>query len=167
MNVLAIIDMQREFAVTAEPLIPAVIKRIERAKKKKQHIIFVEYASRTSTYRVLLDVVEDYKLVKKICKYSDNGAKEIAQALGNYRDIEIDVCGVNLGACVQDTAYGLLKYKRFRKVNILVTACNDTESGFQYAIGIFKQYPDPKLKLINKRALYYGKNLSGWRKRTR
>jgi hypothetical protein len=167
MNVLAIIDMQREFSETAEPLIPKVIKRIERAKKKNQCIVFVEYVSRTSIYSTLLNTVKDYKKVKRVCKYSDNGAREIAQALSNYRNIEIDICGVNLGACVQDTAYGLLKYKRFRKVNILVTACNDTESGFQFAIGIFKEYTNPKLKLINKRALYYGKNLSGWRERTR
>ena len=151
MRALVVIDMQKEFSDTAEPIIPKVVQQIKRAKKENYYIILVKYAMSIygpAIYKELLDAVRGYKKSKIINKDNDDGSREVSRTFANQRNISVDICGVNLSACVSDTAYGLVKYKKFREVNIIVNACNDTPSGQRYANAEFNKYPHSKLNFV-------------------
>jgi nicotinamidase-related amidase len=149
-KVLVIIDMQPEFCYAAKSIIPQVVKAIEKAKKEQKEILLIEYAykdsSHTRTYREILQTVSTYKNKKVVYKYSDDGSKEIMQIL-EKRKVIIDVCGVNLGACVRSTVKGLLRNTNIQRINILKKAVND-EWGVTSELRWFK-YPKRKnLKIV-------------------
>jgi hypothetical protein len=106
MKVLAVIDMQAAYPAAQSP---NLIQRIEAAARAHHsegwHIVRVNYdGSGADTVNLPLDT-------RTVWKQQDNGGDELYAYLVGAglisRDLQVDICGVNLCACVYRTAAGL------------------------------------------------------------
>jgi nicotinamidase-related amidase len=140
---LVVIDMQPNFS-TAAPIIPQVVELVKSAIKEEKRILIVEFAHHEKTHEEILKEVQNYKKVKIIKKSSNDGSNEVMKALGP-RPIELEVCGVNLGACVQATVAGLSNHGSVKKITLVAKATND---GFGSKNAQLKwYYRKPKIKV--------------------
>jgi nicotinamidase-related amidase len=123
---LVIIDMQPDFNYSVK-VIPEVVKAIEYAKAANEKIIIVEYDGSwfKPTHPEIMAALKGYEKKVVVKKQSADGSKEVMAALRSRRGLELKVCGVNLGACVWNTVTSLLERKSVRRINLLVSACND------------------------------------------
>jgi nicotinamidase-related amidase len=156
MKFLIVIDMQPYFAAANKPeTIQAVLEQIRAAKQAGDYIVIVEYDydslravgakhGEIPTHKEILDEVEGYEKYVICFKRNDDGGKEIVDALAQAKayptkNIEMNLVGVNLDACVIRTARGLDDhfnyYKRVdlrsgkpARINIIEKACNSSQS---------------------------------------
>jgi len=130
-EVLVIIDMQKNFkASRCKRTTQNIIRLIKEFKKKKNNILIVEYSGENATRWDIVKAIGSYNHRIFVNKNEDDGAKDIQLELcrNGYceiSDISFILCGVNFGACVLDTAVGLRKRFPNCKVNVVEEACND------------------------------------------
>jgi nicotinamidase-related amidase len=130
---LIIVDMQPKFPASNAPsVIKANQVLIRQFKRQKYPIIVLEYVARpwdkggTSTHAALKKTLGKYKKVVFATKEHDDGSdvvKEICDGHGFGTD-EFLISGVNLGACVADTAYGLHDLYPHAKICLVEEAVN-------------------------------------------
>lgn len=125
---LVIVDMQPIF-IAAEPIIPKVIKAIKYAKKDNDRIIVVEFDRTSATYPEIMKVLKGYEKHSVVTKSDVDGSRQVMSILPRKQEFVLNVCGVNLNACVYYTVKGLLKHKAVKSVNLLLPACNDLFEG--------------------------------------
>lgn len=132
--VLVVVDMMLEFKASRDPeTLAAVAAEIRRAMAKGEAIIFVEYAGGNSTtYRELIDLVQDYKFWCVVEKNTDGGAKEVFEACmdNGYWPENFRIVGVNADGCVFATVEGLCAKLRNCHIDVVRAACH-TDSGWQ------------------------------------
>lgn len=125
---LCIVDMQPNFPA-AKDLDTAynVIKEIRCAKSKNNPIFILEYAGthNKSTHQIILDEIKGYKKSYIIEKGIDDGSPYVRRCIAkNNLEVEVmRVVGVNVCACVRDTAEGLANTGEM-EVQVIKKACN-------------------------------------------
>ena len=127
MKALVIIDMQYGFSTALhQGTINNCVRQVVKAKKANLPIIFVEYVGHNKTVKELRDAVRGYHNKYTVKKRRDNGSTPIMNLIQKKGLVVTSfiVCGVNIGACVADTVYGLSR--RFNmEVEVIKNACND------------------------------------------
>ena len=139
MKALVIIDMQYGFATAQhQGTINNCIRQIAKAIKAEMPIIIVEYTNCNKTVKPIRQALRGYRHKHTVKKSTDDGSRNIMK-LVKRKLCHIDkfiVCGVNIGACVADTVYGLaIGYDM--EVDVIKNACNDR--GFS-KIEIFEMF---------------------------
>ncbi len=127
MYTLAVIDMQRNFDSSLEPRLNVnVAREISNAIANQASILFVEYSHEGHTHFALRQLVKTYRQFFTIDKHQDDGSEEIVKAISKYslHRNRIRVCGVNTGACVLHTLYGLNTRSR-ASIEVVEDACWD------------------------------------------
>jgi nicotinamidase-related amidase len=141
MKALVIIDMQYGFRTAQhQGTINNCIRQIAKAIKAEMPIIVVEYENCNKTVKPIRQALRGYRYKYTVKKRTDNGSNEIMR-LVKRKLWEIEkfiVCGVNIGACVADTVYGLTR-KYDMEVDVIKNACNDR---WQSKIETFNMYSD-------------------------
>lgn len=130
---LIVIDMQRKFPA-AEHVLGEVIKHIQRARRRSEWILVLEYEGIGHTMRRITDELKGYDKVIRKLKWRDDGSPFVLDALmlGWRSDWGLShltrriprtfkVCGVNTGACVYATVLGLNQMDA--KITVLSKAC--------------------------------------------
>lgn len=140
---LVVIDMQDYFLSRfedRETLISNVVRAVERAKRFHQPVLLVEYSlfspslactdEEARTTKAIRDAVAGYPFVDIVTKPRDNGGREVAQWFRTNMphgllkvDYTVNVCGVNLDACVWQTCHGLMR-QGFKPRVIREASCN-------------------------------------------
>jgi nicotinamidase-related amidase len=81
----------------------------------------------------IVDEIGNYKYASFIIKEQDDGSYEASEEFLKYipsRQVKkIEVCGVNICACVRQTAEGLARIFPQAKVVVVKKACNDLYYG--------------------------------------
>lgn len=131
MRTLVVVDMQPSFeAAKNAKTIKQVVKLTKEAVSTGNRVVVLEYENYGSTHKKILDLLNP-DFCKVIKKSADGGHFHVAAAIqdfngfdgmGNPKNYTIDVCGVNLNACVRQTALGLKKLGF--EVNVIKEACN-------------------------------------------
>ena len=153
---LVIIDMQTGFsAANAPETIAAVVHQVKLAKRRQAGIVVAEYDFDEredspvfgKTHNKIIEAIGNYKHVEFLIKRSDDGSKEIVEALRRkqFNQKRIRLCGVNTRCCVLATAAGypphnsggLLSKLSKSKIEVEFDACNCTESDSKYWVGIY------------------------------
>lgn len=129
---LIIIDMQYEFD-TAEKVVDPVCDAVRQAKAEGRQIVVVEYKCwghwpneqecACRTYTQITSLLEGYENLIFVTKEYDGGGREIKEAVIDFPSI-VDVCGVNIGACVRDTVEQLARLAPDSEFILLEKACN-------------------------------------------
>jgi hypothetical protein len=120
---LVIIDMQYEFSAASKAL-KGVLKQIRLAKRRKAQIVVVEYTNSDPTYREIHLSLKNYKNVKWIEKFTDDGFGALRKKVWPKKwPSKLRICGVNRCACVGDTARSI-----HHKTDSLVEYANDAIS---------------------------------------
>jgi hypothetical protein len=131
--VLVVVDMMLEFKASRDPETQAAVAaEIRRAMAAGEAIIFVEYAGgNSSTYRDLLELVQNYKLWCVVEKQSDGGAEEVFEACmdNGFWPENFRFVGVNADGCVFATVEGLCAKLRNCHIEVVRAACH-TDSGW-------------------------------------
>ena len=127
MNALLIIDMQEFFTASKKQrTINECVKLIQEAKKKRQHIILVEYTSFGNTLSQLTNMLSKYGKLHKIEKATDDGGDNVHRYIlkEKLNISSFTVCGVNSDACVRETSERLAELGY--NIVIVKSACNTT-----------------------------------------
>lgn len=141
MPTLVVIDMQPKFeAATYRRCCRGVREAVVRAKKRGDHIIFVEYAKQwyeeysQPTLEKITRVVNDYHNFSIVEKNDDDGSADILDlAAERSLDLsEIRVCGVNGSACVKRTVNGLLEKLEDAKIILIRSAIAVPKEWYNY-----------------------------------
>ena len=131
-NVLLIIDMQPTNNggyvgfKTAEN--PSTVRQcsilIREAKENKDLIVILEYRDEGPTHHCLKRSIGTYRRTVTILKNYNDGSKEfmIEMKARKVNIGHIKVCGVNIGACVQQTVLPLVK--KGYDISVIRKACN-------------------------------------------
>jgi len=105
--------------------------KIQEFRATDEPIIFVEYQYTDSdqidtTAFVLQEAAKDYVWLRTVLKGYNDGSPEIIECFNEERwDFDlIQMCGVNLDACVLETALGLLDYMPRQEIVVLEDCCN-------------------------------------------
>jgi nicotinamidase-related amidase len=149
---LVVIDMQPYFPATKKALRP-VISEVKRAMKHEVPILLVElhngYDDFGITHGSITRAVEGYPYVQLVHKAYNDGSVEVKKALdeqwGLGKETALEVCGVNTGACVADTAQGLAK-KGF-DVTVIQKACGDGDGYHDSQIELWHENPHLNVKV--------------------
>ena len=122
---LVIVDMQQNFPAANEPsAILGAAKEIERAKKRKAGIVFLEFQNLDPTHEVYRKLLKDYPYLVRTRKSEMDGSEQVLRALRRKKfDVDrIRVCGVNSCHCVRATVDGLL-LRSDAKIEVSTKAC--------------------------------------------
>lgn len=114
-TVLVVVDMQPKYwygPKDPDALVVANVQaEVEKAMKKGQAIIFLEYNHYGSTDLRISALVKDNKYPRAYfaTKYTDDGSLQVKQIFKekNIQATKIKVCGINTAYCVLDTVKGL------------------------------------------------------------
>jgi nicotinamidase-related amidase len=131
MSVLAIVDMQTDFApANDQKTIDEVKKQIELAKRYKRWIFLIEYSRHGPTLYELRKAIGNYSNVIKVRKRNNDGGIDIIDKAFtegiNLR--KIYVSGVNVGFCVKSTVESLSKFLPSSDIFLVKNACNCSKS---------------------------------------
>jgi nicotinamidase-related amidase len=139
MPVLVIVDMQQKFRASLKA-VKGVNEEIVVAKRKKWHIVFLEYFNCGSTLSEVKNTLGKYGKIGVAVKHEDNGAAHVARYCQrqNHCPRLIRVCGVNANACVKETAAGLAEV--YQNANIVVVAKASRDIFTNNATGVRKTY---------------------------
>lgn len=123
---LLVVDMQPWYdAAQCDRTQEEVITLVKKAKKNKERIIYLEYEGAGPTLLNIAYHTEDYPFLTKLKKDGNDGSDVILDYFGEVRPSNLDICGVNTGFCVKETALGLIKKTKPKiKVNLHLNACN-------------------------------------------
>ena len=109
-TVLYVVDMQYGFPAS-EKIIDETIREIRLARRRKDHIVFVELAplSNGITHGQLLETA-GVKRTSRIKKRGADGSEEFIAEIKKIglKHKRVRVCGVNRDACVMNTVSGLM-----------------------------------------------------------
>lgn len=139
MRCLIVIDMQHRFeASQQEWLQENIALKIQEFIACDEPIIFVEYSEHIykdgkdsgvriddPTYQLLHAAAKDYTLLRTVFKDYNDGSCEIIRCMNEERwnpDI-IQICGVNLDACVEETVIGLIDFLPEKEYLVLEDCC--------------------------------------------
>lgn len=126
--VLVIVDMQPAFsACNDERTIKNVQREIRAVKKAGGWIVVLEYKNLDSTHHRIRRSIAKYDKVDYFIKDMDDGSQWVEQALncwGVPTNTEIRLVGINYGACVQETAFGLIENVPAELIQVVEDACN-------------------------------------------
>jgi hypothetical protein len=153
MNILVIVDMQAKFPASLHPYTQdQIIKEIQNAKNNNDFIIVLEYACYGPTLSRIMNAIGFYNKLYVLQKDDDDGSPEISSRFfGGSSDENIcfRITGVNLNACVADTAIGLANMYKNAKVQIVSEACNGMKIVYGKSNPTFEQINTEKsLKYI-------------------
>ena len=134
---LIIIDMQYEFDA-AEDVVGPVCDAVRQAKNEGRQIVLVEYkcwnhfpnaeTCGCRTYYEITSLLEGYTNLVVVTKANDGGGREIIDAVSVFPS-DVDVCGVNIGACVRETVEQLSRLVPDSEFTLLEQACNGWDNG--------------------------------------
>jgi len=128
---LIIIDMQYEFDA-AEDVVGPVCEAVKLAMAENRQIVLVEYkcwghvnaeTCGCLTYGEITSLLEGYPNLVVVTKANDGGGQEIVDAVSEFPS-DVDVCGVNIGACVRETVEQLSRLVPDSEFTLLEEACN-------------------------------------------
>ena len=130
---LVIVDMQVGFYTShKKSVLDECISLVKYFKRNKLPIIVLEYQGGYGdgygkTHECISRLYKNYPYVKILKKRIDDGSRQIHNFMrekhwGITKSDEIYICGVNIGACVLETTWGLLR--RGYKVCAIKKACN-------------------------------------------
>ena len=142
---LVVIDMQATFISSTNPTASVnVAKEIEKAKRRKAGIVFVEFFDCEPTHEIYKKMVKGYKNVSIITKKRNDGSREIMRAIRRrgFNPNRLRVCGVNSCYCVYSTVHSLL-HRPSIKIEVATEACSCICAEER----CWDSY-DPRLKLI-------------------
>ena len=138
--VLVVVDMQPQYfkASRDQATLAAVKAEILGAKERGEPIVVLEFilpgltpTVERSTAAELVEVLEDENTpaiwVLKF-KTTVDGSKQVLTACRTFgfNDGHFRLCGVNLSACVFQTALGMLNHRPLSRVEVLAGAVNDS-----------------------------------------
>lgn len=134
---LVIIDMQPDFWEEDSELTWNIVGQIKRARRDRAAVLTVTFGA-GKTFGPIVKALSGYKRKAQITKDQDDGSKEVTKVILRRRfPKSLLVCGVNTGACVQDTVNGLLKLASHKfDVAILESCCDDGNGLVHHKIGI-------------------------------
>ena len=141
MNSLLIVDMQDEFPSSKKhQTICECIKLICRAKLNLEPIIVLEYVNFGNTLTRLSRMLSRYDRRYLVKKNDNDGSDEIHDFVVKTKlgITDFTICGVNLDACVQETATGLAEIGY--NVKVVKKACN-TDGPRCFSESGWRNYP--------------------------
>lgn len=119
---LVIVDMQPKFSgAKCDKTTKRILSLIQRAKQHKSTIVVLEYDSWGPTRSDIIHAIGKYDKCHVMTKWTDDGSNEVLQCVKSAKHFVL--CGVNFGACVLDTARGLINSDQ--KVIVVKNACNN------------------------------------------
>jgi nicotinamidase-related amidase len=123
MHTLVIVDMQASFKSSNNlRLIHNIFREIDLAKKHNWPIVVLEYKDHGKTHKDIINRIGRYNKKRVSTKSIDDGSYEADGQIRNLtKSKRVRLVGVNLNACVLDTACGLKRLKY--KVEIVNDAC--------------------------------------------
>ena len=143
---LLVIDMQEGFDSAKDPrTIKNCQQLIRQAIEDEIQIVLMEYENNGYILTQLTDLIKVYPKVTFLSKDEDDGGKIFDQCVSNkkWSFKNIQVCGVNIDACVKDTVRTLV-YKHYN-VQVVQKACNATRqkrnASFDDVSHLFYMYP--------------------------
>lgn len=142
---LVVIDMQVTFTSSTNPTASInVAREIEKAKRRKAGIVFVEFAGCEPTHEIYKEMVKGYKKTIITTKTCADGSSEIIDAISKkqFNLNKLRICGVNSCYCVFKTVHNLLKWPSM-KIEVATRACSCICAEKK----CWDNY-DPRLKLI-------------------
>lgn len=114
---LVLVDMQPAFHFQYfKAEVRSSINQINRARRNNWPIYVLEYSGCGKTIKPIKEALKDYKLAHFTRKEINDGAHRVVAVQKRYKlpgISEVTICGINLGACVADTVYGLFQRSRF------------------------------------------------------
>jgi nicotinamidase-related amidase len=127
---LVIVDMQDGFpSAHKKEVQEECIQLVKYFIRNNLPIIVLEYegAYYGKTFECISKLYKRYPYVKILKKRKDNGSDQVHRFMrrehwGITKRDEIVICGVNIGACVYETTWGLLK--KGYNVKVVKKACN-------------------------------------------
>ena len=129
-SVLVVVDMQLGFETAHKPkTITNCLTLIEHFKVHQRPIVILRYGrNELYSYGAILPQIakatRNYPLTTKITKFCDSGAWSVMPLFSKKHHMFI--CGVNIGACIAETALDLAVYDY--PVYVVAPACNGTEN---------------------------------------
>lgn len=124
---LVIVDMQTGFDAANHPdVVAANCKLIRRQRRRKLPIVVLEFFGCEKTHPDLLKALKGYNKVAFAEKRKCNGSSEVDYRCKKhkYGTDEFHVTGVNMGACVDETVYGLRALYPESKIVLYYEAVN-------------------------------------------
>jgi nicotinamidase-related amidase len=123
MHTLVIVDMQASFEASNNlRLTRSIFREIDLAKKHNWPIVILEYKHHGKTHKDIINRIGRYNKKRVSTKTIDDGSYEANEEIFNLTKCrKVRLVGVNLNACVLDTARGLKRLKY--KVEIVNDAC--------------------------------------------
>jgi len=129
MKCLLVIDMQWGFDTSRPKWLRDRVKRkIAEYKDNGDLIVLVEYEGYRRTAPSVRKVAEGYENTYVVIKDCDDGSYEVKEDIIDHfgKKIEVvEVCGVNLNACVRSTVKGLHEKCKTLPIRVLMDHCND------------------------------------------
>jgi hypothetical protein len=121
---LCIIDMQPYFK-SSFGCLNSVLREIRLAKKRKAHIVVVEYDPHEigQSHSEIFETIGKYKNISIVEKNQMDGSFEVTGALSLIRTKKIRMVGVNRCYCVESTAEGLRDFGFKVDVKDYATSC--------------------------------------------
>jgi nicotinamidase-related amidase len=127
MSILAIVDMQDDFAAAQDRATVEEVKRqIELAKRYKRWIFLIEYSKHGNTLFELRKQIGGYSNVIKVRKQNNDGGLDIIdKAFDEGINLKkIYVTGVNVAFCVKGTVETLSKLLPGSDIYLVRSGCN-------------------------------------------
>ena len=129
---LVVVDMQSEFASTAEKCTKQVVREVKRAKRRGAGVIVLEYKDAGKTFKEIRDELKGYGRKTFATKNMNDGSHEAMKAAkrNGFSTEKIRVCGVNRSYCVLGTVEGFRR-KGVEDIETAIDAtwCHDPTSG--------------------------------------
>ena len=135
MEILVIIDMQGNFKASQDPkTISNIVGLIQQFRAKEDPIILLEYQGEQKytelTCPEIYNALRGYQEFILLRKSRDDGTKEINRAFKAFPEWQaaesMVFCGVNTGACVEDTVEGCSLVFPEKMMLVDLAACNCT-----------------------------------------
>lgn len=157
---LIVIDMQPAFTATKIALNP-VLEIIAKAQKRESDIVLVEFnlddrdhytETEKVTHRKITKQLQGYRKKHLVRKDYNDGSLEVAEYLINngIQHKIVQVCGVNTGACVKETVWGLWGRESIQQIELLIRGCADNYWSNGEALRKYfpKRTREPKIKVV-------------------
>jgi hypothetical protein len=160
MHTLVIIDMQASFKSSNNlRLTRSIFREIDLSKRHNWPIVILEYKNHGHTHRNIINRIGRYSKKKISTKTIDDGSFEANTKICNLTKCRrVRLVGVNLNACVIDTARGLkgLGYK----VEIVNDACRSDGFWFhEWQNGFLQVIKDSDISVIRHKVKIYNSNV--------
>ena len=156
---LCVVDMQPHFKpARKDSLVKNVISEIRKAKRKREGIVVLEYATLGFSDSDIIEEVKSYDRQTIVTKHEDDGSEEFMNAVHQHKfwPMRLKFCGVNACYCVWDTFWGVYhSTSKNTKLELLSHAvncsCPNRGGKLKQCIGWYKEQAADceRVKILN------------------